>query len=162
MSHVVIQLFVQSLVVPTGRRVLLVVKSATVLGLWISSQPLKEFTQHVESSAGFVFSEDLPRHFFWCVSASSGPYHIVFKPDFLPTDDFFKWQVSCVSPTHPFPWQLQRRLDIGYEYWKWSALRYIMHGSVYPFWFRVNSALDERLLSLVDLDLFFLCSNHAM
>ena len=101
-------------------------------------------------------------HFFWCVSASSGPYHIVFKPDFLPTDDFFKWQVSCVSPTHPFPWQLQRRLDIGYEYWKWSALRYIMHGSVYPFWFRVNSALDERLLSLVDLDLFFLCSNHAM
>ena len=53
---------VQSLVVPTGRRVLLVTKSATVLGSWTSSQPLKEFAQQVESSAGFVFSEDL-QHF---------------------------------------------------------------------------------------------------
>jgi len=50
---------------------------------------------------------------------------IVFNADILPTDDFFEWQVSCASPTHPFPRQLQCRLDIEYEYWKRSALRYI-------------------------------------
>ena len=63
--------------------------------------------------------------FFGCVLASSRPYHIVFKPDILPTDDFFEWQVSCARPTHPFPRQLQRK-DIGYKYWKQSALRYII------------------------------------
>jgi len=51
---------------------------------------------------------------------------IVLKPDILSTDDFFERQVSCASPTHPFPRQLQRRSDIGYEYWKRSALRYVM------------------------------------
>ena len=121
---VVIRLFRSVSGCPYGK-VLLVMKSATVLGSWISSQPLKEFAQ-VESSAGFVFSEDLTRHFFGCVSASSGPYHIVFKPDILPTDNFFERQVSCASPTHPFPQHLQRRLDIRYEYLKQSALWYIM------------------------------------
>ena len=61
--------------------------------------------------------------FFGSASVSSGPYaDIVFKPDILPSDNFFERQVSCASPTHPFPWQLQRRLDIGYEYWKGSAV----------------------------------------
>ena len=40
-------------------------------------------------------------------------------------NDFFKRQVSCASPTNPFLRQLQCRWDIEYEYWKWSALRYI-------------------------------------
>ena len=42
---------------------------------------------------------------------------IVFKADILSTDDFIKPQVSCASPT------LSVATDIGYEYWKRSALR---------------------------------------
>ena len=54
--------------------------------------------------------------FFWgCFSVFRTISDIVFKADILPTDDFFEWQVSCASPTHPFPRQLQRRSDIGYE-----------------------------------------------
>ena len=56
---------------------------------------------------------------FWTIS------DIVFKADILPTNDFFERQVSCASPTNPFLGQLQCRSDIEYEYWKWSALRYI-------------------------------------
>ena len=50
---------------------------------------------------------------------------IVFKADILPTNDFFERQVSCASPTNPFLRQLQCRSNTEYEYWKWSALRYI-------------------------------------
>ena len=79
---------------------------------------MKEFPQQVESSAGFVFFEDLPRQFLGMLRRLPDHTDIDFKPDILPTDDFFEQQVSCVSPTHLFPWQLQRQLDIGYEYWE--------------------------------------------
>ena len=119
---------------------------------WLVNQfatVVKEFAkQQVESSAGFVFSEDLPQHslgVFRCFCVFRTKSDMVFKADILPTDDFFERQVSCASPTHPFPRQLQRRSDIGYSidnipsltassgyiiygyrYWKRSALRYIM------------------------------------
>ena len=107
---------VQSLVVPTGRRVLLVTKSATVLGSWTSLQPLKEFAQQVESSVGFVFLKTYHNIFWGCFGVFRTISDIVFKADILPTDDFFERQVSCVSTTHPFPWQLQHWSDIGYKF----------------------------------------------
>ena len=119
--------FVQSLVVPTGRRALLVIKSATVHGLWISLQRVRTATGWKQWR--FLFSEDLPWHFLGvlcCFGVFRTISDIVFKADFLPTDYFFERQVSCASPTHPFRRQLQRRSDIGYEYWKPSVLRYIM------------------------------------
>ena len=49
----------------------------------------------------FVISEDLPH--FWGVLRCFGVFRtisdIVFKADFLPTDDVFERQVSCASPT---------------------------------------------------------------
>ena len=49
----------------------------------------------------FVISEDLP-HFLevlHCFGVFRTISDIVFKADFLPTDDVFKQQVSCTSPT---------------------------------------------------------------
>ena len=91
--------------------------------LWL----VKEFNR-LKAVLGFVSSEDLPWHFFG-VLLHFGVFRtisdIVFKADILPSDDFFEWQVSCASPTLSFQWQLQCWSDIGYKYWKWSALRNI-------------------------------------
>ena len=73
-------------------------------------------SSHNRSKAVLVLSFLKTYNIFWgCFGVFRTISDIVFKADILPTDDFFEWQVSCASPTHPFPRQLQRRSDIGYE-----------------------------------------------
>ena len=82
---------------------LLVIKSTTVCGSWISSQPLKEFEQQqVKSSAVIFFLFRGLTTFlrvlhcfvvFWIIS------DMVFKAGILSTYDFFEQRVSCTSPT---------------------------------------------------------------
>ena len=109
---------------------LLVIKSTTVCGSWISSQPLKEFEQQqVKSSAVFFFFSGDLRHFWGCfiASLSSGPYQTWFsRPVSCQLMTFSNNGLVARARPFPFPWQLQRQLDIGYKHWKRSALWNIM------------------------------------
>ena len=109
---------IQSLVVPTGRMVFLLIKSATVCGSWISSQPLKEFAQQqVKNCANFVFSEDLPQYFLWmlcCLSIFQTISDMFFKADIF-TNYFFERQVSCANPTLSV--SAVAAVPIGYRIW---------------------------------------------
>ena len=109
---------VQPLVVPTGKKmVFLAMKSATVCesarNRWKSS--------HSNRSKAVLVLSDIFGGVLHCFGVFWTISGIVFKVNILSTDYFFKWQVSF----RPFPRQLQRRSGIGYEYWKWSALRNI-------------------------------------
>ena len=126
---------IRSLGIPTERMVFLLIQICNRLrGLYLvnelatMAELFEEFAQQqMEGCSGFVFSEDLWRHFLWvlhCFGVFWTISHIDFKADILPTCDFFDLSERKVSlASQALSISTERWSHIGYEYWKRSALR---------------------------------------
>lgn len=119
---------VQSLVVPTGGMVFLLIQICSSLkGLYLVNEittvaeVFKEFVQQqIEGCSDSIYCEDLRQHFLWVLCCFGNFWtvsDIVFKDDILPTFFWFVRQVRFASQTLSIP---QHWLHIGY--WKQLVL----------------------------------------
>ena len=105
---------VQSLVVPTGGMVFLLIQICSSLkSLYLVNEittvaeVFKEFAQQqIEGCSDFIYCEDLRQHFLWVLCCFGNFWtvsDIVFKDDILPTCDFFDLSDKLDSQARPYP-----------------------------------------------------------